>query len=315
MAAAQIVIIGAANIDIFAQADQMLKKHDSNPGKVHIAQGGVGRNIAENLARLHLEPVFLTALAQDHDGRLIKQRLEHLGAKVHAVLQAQSNRYVAMLDAKGDMMTAVSDMANLDVLDDGFFVKHIATLSQADCLVLDANLSEKTWSWITSHVPRPIYADAISVAKASRLKPYLAHIDGLKVNQFEAAALSGEPKAASPEVHVHALLEQGVKNVFLTLGAAGALHGCVDGICHKPILRAKKDIVNTTGAGDAFMSGVIYARRHHKDALIYGLAMSSIALKSRDAVSEYLTPKLLEITVKERVISCNSQSTPKFKMR
>ena len=299
---ANVVVVGAANIDIFAQSHRSVTEHDSNPGHIHVAHGGVGRNIAENLARLNLKPIFFTALAQDQDGLLIRQNLERLGAIVEAVAQAQSNRYVAMLDEVGEMVVAVADMASLDSLNERFLAKHQTVLSRANYLVLDANLAEATWSWLTAQVSSPIYADAISVSKAARLKPYRASIHTLKVNRFEASVLSECDQQASPETHVIALLNHGVKEVFLTLGEAGALHGTAEGIRHKRSPLSKVDIVNTTGAGDAFMSGVIYARHHHKDPLKYGLAMSSIALQSRDAVAKTLTADFLEHIVKESIL-------------
>ena len=46
------VVIGGANVDIMGIADQALRPQDSNPGTIRTTLGGVGRNIAENLARL-----------------------------------------------------------------------------------------------------------------------------------------------------------------------------------------------------------------------------------------------------------------------
>ncbi|TVP94639.1 MAG: hypothetical protein EA374_06315 [Acholeplasmatales bacterium] len=296
---ATVVVIGAANIDIFARPNTSHTMYDSNPGHVHIAHGGVGRNIVENLARLDMKPLFLTALAGDMDGVAIRQCLEDLGATVCAITHAHSNRYVAMLDQRGELLLAVADMAGLEVMDADFLHQHRSALTQASSLVLDANLPDVTWSWLIEHVATPIYADAISVAKADRLKPYRQNIHTLKVNRFEASVLSGEHPDAPPEMHIAALLGFGITEVFLTLGEHGAMHGSSQGIRHMPSFIKQTNIVNATGAGDAFMSGVIYANQHKKDSLTYGLAMSSISLRSRDAVSPALNVKRLEDTVKE----------------
>jgi pseudouridine kinase len=48
----KIGIIGGINIDIEGAPFKKLKYQDSNPGKIRLSYGGVGRNIAENLARL-----------------------------------------------------------------------------------------------------------------------------------------------------------------------------------------------------------------------------------------------------------------------
>ncbi|MBR1988988.1 MAG: hypothetical protein IJ987_00810, partial [Firmicutes bacterium] len=49
---AEITVVGGINIDIEGSPFKKLKYQDSNPGKVHMAFGGVGRNITENIARL-----------------------------------------------------------------------------------------------------------------------------------------------------------------------------------------------------------------------------------------------------------------------
>ena len=50
-----ICVVGGANVDIFLSPYKKLKLRDSNPGQLRISCGGVGRNIAENLAR-HTRP-------------------------------------------------------------------------------------------------------------------------------------------------------------------------------------------------------------------------------------------------------------------
>ncbi len=55
-----ISLIGGANIDILAKSYSPLKDFDSNPGKVNISFGGVGRNIADNLARLDQKVSLIT---------------------------------------------------------------------------------------------------------------------------------------------------------------------------------------------------------------------------------------------------------------
>ena len=47
-----VVIIGSANIDVAGYSHESLNYADSNPGKIKFTPGGVGRNIAQNLALL-----------------------------------------------------------------------------------------------------------------------------------------------------------------------------------------------------------------------------------------------------------------------
>ena len=61
-------MVGGANIDIEGRLHGQLLFADSNPGKTSRSPGGVGRNIAENLARLEIPTRLITALGRDHNG-------------------------------------------------------------------------------------------------------------------------------------------------------------------------------------------------------------------------------------------------------
>ncbi|NLY20375.1 MAG: winged helix-turn-helix transcriptional regulator, partial [Tissierellia bacterium] len=68
-----IVIIGGADVDIVGKPFNKLIEKDSNPGKITYSVGGVGRNIAENLAKLKVDTRLLTAIGNDRNGDLIKE--------------------------------------------------------------------------------------------------------------------------------------------------------------------------------------------------------------------------------------------------
>ena len=59
-----VVVIGGANMDICGTSHDNLLLGDSNPGKVRTSAGGVGRNIAENLARLGSDTRLMTAVGK-----------------------------------------------------------------------------------------------------------------------------------------------------------------------------------------------------------------------------------------------------------
>ena len=69
--AKRIAVVGGANMDIGGFPSARLVMGDSNPGKVRMTLGGVGRNIAENLSRLGLEVHLITALGNDTNGHAI----------------------------------------------------------------------------------------------------------------------------------------------------------------------------------------------------------------------------------------------------
>ncbi|NCU32778.1 MAG: winged helix-turn-helix transcriptional regulator, partial [Candidatus Moranbacteria bacterium] len=60
-----VVVIGGANIDIQGYPHQPLIPHDSNIGTVKMSLGGVGRNIAENCARLNIPTRLISVVGND----------------------------------------------------------------------------------------------------------------------------------------------------------------------------------------------------------------------------------------------------------
>ncbi|STE85093.1 putative pyrimidine kinase [Escherichia coli] len=60
-----VVIIGSANIDVAGYSHESLNYADSNPGKIKFTPGGVGRNIAQNLALLGNKAWLLSAVGSD----------------------------------------------------------------------------------------------------------------------------------------------------------------------------------------------------------------------------------------------------------
>ena len=70
----EVLVIGAASVDIKARARGPLQRDTSNPSSIRFSLGGVARNIAENLARLGVHATLLSAVGTDHFGQRI---LEH----------------------------------------------------------------------------------------------------------------------------------------------------------------------------------------------------------------------------------------------
>lgn len=75
----QVIVIGGVNCDISGTPEEALRLGDSNPGSITLTAGGVGRNIAENLARLGRRVSLLTALGEDANGDFIRASCRVLG--------------------------------------------------------------------------------------------------------------------------------------------------------------------------------------------------------------------------------------------
>ena len=97
-----VVVVGGANVDIKARSTAALVGGTSNPGTVVRMPGGVGRNVAENLARLGSRVALVSTVGSDPDGDWLLEETAAAGVDVSSVLRGgRTGRYVALLDANG----------------------------------------------------------------------------------------------------------------------------------------------------------------------------------------------------------------------
>ena len=280
-------VIGGANIDIHGKSLKELRRNDSNPGAVHISAGGVARNIAENLARLGVDCRLISAIGNDHHGRMLKRLSRDAGIDmqyVHEIASAPTSTYLSVLDDTGDMQVAIADMSIIDHLGADRLRSQQAMLNQSSLNIVDTNLPDDALAWLTGTFPEvPLFADTVSTAKAPRLKPYLSSIHTLKAGTIEAEALTGMQARTTAQLRKLAgsLHADGVGRVFITRGDQGVFYSTADAEGVEKLRRRKHNVHNAGGAGDAFLAGLAYAWLEGwplDDTLRFALAAADITL-------------------------------------
>ena len=83
------VVVGGVNMDIGGRSSGPLVPRDSNPGRVRMSLGGVGRNIAHNLALLGAEVHLLTAFGDDVQAQRVAASCGELGIDISHALQVR----------------------------------------------------------------------------------------------------------------------------------------------------------------------------------------------------------------------------------
>ena len=107
------VVVGGVNIDIGGRSYGPLVARDSNPGRVQMSLGGVGRNIAHNMSLLGLDVRMVTAFGDDLYAQKIAASCGELGIDISqspVIPEGHTSTYLFINDEKGDMLLAVSDM-------------------------------------------------------------------------------------------------------------------------------------------------------------------------------------------------------------
>ena len=286
-----VLLIGAANMDISGSTSHRLTPGDSTPGKVRCAAGGVARNVAENLARLAHGVYFLSAVGDDMHGRSLLESTRNAGVDVSGcwILGDQAtSSYVSLHGPDGDMLAAVNDMSVLDHITPERLAPYAGRMADAAALMLDCNLSEAALAWLFAHArDKPVFVDVVSAFKCRRILPWLSRVHTLKANRIEAEALWGQPVRTDTALESAArwLHAQGVGHVVLSLGERGVSWSANGGDkgwqTAVPI-----SVVNSTGAGDALMAGLLHQHlcgSSLEQALPFALACAAMTLTTTQA--------------------------------
>ena len=286
-----IAVVGGVNIDIGGRSDAPLVAGDSNPGRIRSSLGGVGRNIAHNLALLGADVKLVTALGADDGAKRIEDSCASLGIDLSESLyvpDGATSTYLFLADSNGDMALAMNDMAIYEHLTPAFFETKLGVLNAAALIVLDTNLTAESVRYLGEHCTAPIVADPVSAAKAGKLEPILGRLHTLKPNRMEAELLSGVKITDEESLYraADALLATGLARVFISLGADGVLAADHERRLHLQNPPAR--MVNTTGCGDAFMAATARSFLDGNDletAAKRGLAASAVAMESADTIN------------------------------
>ena len=293
-------VVGGVNVDIGGFSHESLVSGDSNPGRVRMSLGGVGRNIAHNMALLGLDTRMVTVLGDDSHAERIAASCGELGIDLSKSLRVpgeRSSTYLFIADQDGDMSVAVSDMEIYRHLTPAALSARLSFLNRAQVLVIDTNIPAESVHWLCEHAEAPIFADPVSAAKADKLLPVLGRLNTLKPNRIEAELLSGVKITDEQSLNRAAdkLLETGLHRVFLTLGADGVLAADGKHRLRCPAHRGK--IVNTTGSGDAFLAALVWAYLQGTDLVgstAAGMAAATLAMEGAETINPALSAEALE---------------------
>jgi pseudouridine kinase len=266
--ASAVVVVGTVFVDLkcFPQAELNFKGR--NLGETRFYHGGVGRNVAETMALLGSSVRFASSVQQSGVGQEVLDRLQEVGVQTDGVLTTADadghGMWVAILHRDGDLACSLSQMPNVDHLERAWERHGDHLLAGASLVVLELDLSVA----LAEQVLRMASEAGVRVIglpgnfSCIRARPeLLGKLDTFICNQYEAEELYGRPISSIPAAQEAArqLVERGLSHIVITLGALGSV-ACASGDLepiHLPALPV--EVVDTTGAGDAFVAGFSHA--------------------------------------------------------
>jgi pseudouridine-5'-phosphate glycosidase/sugar/nucleoside kinase (ribokinase family) len=317
----RVIVMGGTVLDIMAKPlpGQELLLETSNPATCTESDGGVGRNIAEVLGRLGSNPLFYSSVGNDARGLgLLSRLVEDCGVQaprstVRVVDDANTATYLAVLNGKGDLMTACADMTVLEHIKG----PSMDVLEGAEIVVMDANapvhiLRETALRARQAGVK--VCFEPTSAAKTVKVaqdKSLMSNISFAFPNFLELGAMldSEESKDMAGRKLYHKQIvkvwaEKILDNMnpdgahlVVTMGEDGVVlaskePGSAMVLTH---FEAKKvsEVKNTSGAGDTLCGAFIHAILNGKsvsEAVSVGMEAATISIQCGDkAISPLLS--------------------------
>ena len=278
-------------MDISAALTAPFVPADSVSGQVTLGCGGVARNIAHNLRLMGHEVKFVSVFGGETFGEMCWRECQAIGLDLTLSERCGGMRnglYLCVNDQTGDMIAAVADTDIISHLTPEFLETRIDGINGSALVIADTNISIEALQYLIDHCTAPLMVDTVSTAKAPRIIKALQQsqrkrVHALKLNLQEAQAVTycETAKAAAER-----LTAMGVQEVYITLGADG-VH-CSDGTRHEHYKAIPTRVINTTGAGDAFIAGVAHAQMRQTpfpDCAQTGLKAAHVTLLSLQTVN------------------------------
>ena len=294
----RVTVIGGVNMDVSATMNNDFVAGDSIPGKVSMSCGGVAHNIAHNLCLLGHEVQFVTVFGGDVFGKMCREACmgAGFGLSQSAVLtDARNGMYLCVNDNCGDMVAAVVDNDIMQEMTPDFIASRIDAVNQSTMVVADTNLSTEALRYLVDHSTAPLVVDTVSTVKAARIVDALKQSSNrrmhtLKLNRQEALSVTG---CESVQEAALSLVALGVEHVFVTLGDEGVFY-CSQDAQHCYDAPSVK-VVNTTGAGDAFVAGIVHG-------FLLGLPIEQVVqVGQKAAAAALMTLKTVNSDIKKYI--------------
>lgn len=300
-----IVVIGASFVDIKGYPEGAFIPTGRNAGRVEQIHGGVGRNVAEDVANCELRPTFVSLVDHSGIGDDVVRKLKSHKVNTDYIRATEDGlgTWLAVFDDEGDVYASVSKRPNLrpigDILDehgDEIFRDAHSVIVEID---LEKEVVKRIFKLAQKH-NKKVYGVVSNMSIALERRDFFQSIACFTCNQQEAGMLFYDDYTQlSPEEMEKELLRQvcsaRIPSMIVTMGDKGAVYADMEG--NSGFVPALKVAVNdTTGAGDAFCAGAAIGLTYGKtlpEACRIGSRLAASVIVTSDNVCPRFLPREL----------------------
>ena len=294
-----IVVVGAVFVDVKGFPEDLYLPTGRNAGSVEIVHGGVGRNVAEDIANVELRPTFVSVVDESAQGEEVLRKLQKHKVNTDYIRPVPDGMgmWLAVFDNTGDLAGSISKRPHLDPILELLNEKGDEIIRNADSVVIEVDIGKaivKKVLDLAERYQKPVFGVVGNMLIASERRDLLQRMDCFVCNQAEAGLLFVTDYAdATPEELVEDLPQRlesaNIPSIVVTMGSRGAVYASRNG--EKGFFPAEHvKVRDTTGAGDAFCAGVVIGLTYGKpmrDAVEIGTRLAASVIK----VSENVCPR------------------------
>lgn len=304
-----IVVIGNVFVDIKGFPDEVYIPDGRNKGQVEIVHGGVGRNVAEDIANLELRPRFVSMVDDTAQGEDVARKLRNHKVDTDYLVTTEDGMgiWLAVFDEGGDLAGSISKRPNMDKMVELIDEKGDEIFADADSIILEIDVDKEIVKRVFKYAEKynkKVFAVVANMAIASERRDFLQSIDCFVCNILEAGILFVHDfEGISPEELADDLSERIIKakipSMIVTMGSKGAVYADMYG--DKGVYPARPvKVRDTTGAGDAFCAGASVGLTYGKtlrEACEIGTRLAASVITSSENVCPRFQPKELGLDI------------------
>lgn len=305
-----IVVIGAVFVDIKGYPESSFIPTGRNVGRVEQIHGGVGRNVAEDVANCELRPTFLSLVDDTGTGEDVLRKLQSHKVNTDYIRKTPDGigTWLAVFDNEGDVAASISKRPNLMPIAEILDSQGDEIFSQADSIIIeidiDKEIVKRVFRLAALH-EKKVYAVVSNMNIAVERRDFLMSVDCFVCNLQEAGILFSEDYSdKTPEQMVEIISQKTqaaqFSSLIVTMGANGAVYA--DRFGEKGHCPARKvHVKDTAGAGDAFCAGAAIGLTYGKtlaESCEIGSLLAASVIVTSESVCPRFQPKELGLDIR-----------------
>lgn len=308
---AHAAVIGTVFIDCKGFSQDHYRPAGRNLGKIKFIHGGVGRNVAENLASLGIPASFVSTVDANGLGKEVAERLRGSSVITGYLYEAEAagmGMWLAILDENGSLAGSISQMPDLNLLEHIIENQGEEIIGQASHVILELDLnaviSKKVMQLAQKH-GKPVYGLPGNLDVIMQDQEMLSRLACFICNNYEAERLleidlTGRTPQQIQEALVRFVGSKGLQAMVITLGEHGSVY--CDAASKETGFQSVFPVqaVDSSGAGDAFFSGTVMGLIQGLPlgkAVICGTKVAGWIIESTENTCRELKQKITEDAV------------------